>query len=153
MRTFLILALAFLTFASPALAAQGNTLGGSANTNNTTGSSLGGSSNTMTVQGDRDLINPLGEDASLEGLLEDIIAIFIRIGTLVIITMIIYIGFLFVAAQGAPEKISNARNMLLWTLIGGLILLGAQAIATGIRETVEDISGKPTTQQTTNFIP
>ncbi len=97
--------------------------------------------------GDQNLINPLGEDATLEGFLESIIRLFIRIGTLVIITMIIYIGFLFVAAQGAPEKISNARNMLLWTLIGGLILLGAQAIAIGIQATVEDISGKPSTVQ------
>ncbi len=98
-------------------------------------------------QGDPNLINPLGEGASLEGLLLGIIDLFITIGTLVIITMIIYIGFLFIAAQGAPEKISNARNMLLWTLIGGLILLGAKGISLTICNTVSAVTGAAQCQQ------
>lgn len=51
--------------------------------------------------------------------------------------MLIYVGFLFVKAQGKEEELRDARRALLWTVIGALILLGSQAIAMGIKATVE----------------
>ncbi len=98
-------------------------------------------------QGDTTLVNPLGEGTTLECLLLDIIDLFIQLGSMVIVVMIIYIGFLFVAAQGNPEKLSGAKMMLLWTLIGGLILLGSKGIAIGIQATVGEII--PGTTQST----
>jgi hypothetical protein len=53
--------------------------------------------------------------------------------------MIVYVGFLFVAAQGNEEKIRSARSALVWTVIGGLILLGAKAIALVIEQTVSTL--------------
>jgi len=55
--------------------------------------------------------------------------------------MVIYTGFLFVMARGNPSKIEEARTALLWTLIGGVILLGAQGITLAIQETVTSITG------------
>ena len=53
--------------------------------------------------------------------------------------MIIWVGFMFVAAQGNSEKISKARTALLWTIIGGLILIGAQAIALLVQATASSL--------------
>jgi hypothetical protein len=49
---------------------------------------------------------------------------------------IIYCGFLFVFARGNSEKLTHAREALLWTIIGAAILLGALAIATMIQGTI-----------------
>ncbi len=53
--------------------------------------------------------------------------------------MLVYVGFLFVAAQGNEEKIRSARSALVWTLIGGLILLGATAISKVIQATANTL--------------
>ena len=92
------------------------------------------------------LINPLntGECAPnqncLMNFLNKILEFVIRIGTVIVVLMIVYVGYLFVAAQGAPDKIKEARSALLWTVVGALILLGSQAIAIAIRATVQAIS-------------
>lgn len=54
--------------------------------------------------------------------------------------MMVYVGYLFVSARGEPGEITKARQALLWTVVGALILLGAQVIAYGIRETVQALS-------------
>ena len=89
---------------------------------------------------DISLFNPLQGGASLESFLGNILKFVIRIGTIIVILMMVYVGFLFVAAQGKEEKIREARQALLWTVVGALILLGAQAIALGIKATVDALS-------------
>ncbi|MCX6787459.1 MAG: hypothetical protein NTY93_02995 [Candidatus Kaiserbacteria bacterium] len=86
------------------------------------------------------LINPLGAGTNLSVLLTKILDFVIRIGAIVVVFMLIYVGYLFVMAQGAEAKITAARNALLWTVVGALILLGAQAISLGIQATVQAIS-------------
>lgn len=87
------------------------------------------------------LINPLKSGTSLSSFLTMILQFVIKLGTIAIILMLVYVGYLFVAAQGNPAKISAARQALLWTVVGGLILLGSQAIATAIQATVTAIGG------------
>lgn len=93
------------------------------------------------------LANPLkGADCSrgngncLESFLRNILAFVIKIGSIVVILMLVFTGYKFVAAQGEPGKITEAREMLLWTVVGALILLGSQAIALGIEKTVQALS-------------
>ncbi len=94
------------------------------------------------------LTNPLntgGADCSangtcLEAFLGAILQFVVRIGSIAVILMLVYAGFKFVTARGEPGKIIEARTMLLWTVIGALVLLGAQAIALGIQATVQAIS-------------
>lgn len=86
------------------------------------------------------LINPLKGGGNVESFLQSILAIVIRIGAIIVILMLVYVGYLFVIAQGEPGKISEARQMLLWTVVGALILLGSQAIAVGIKATVQALS-------------
>ncbi len=86
------------------------------------------------------LVNPLGAGVGLMELLNKILAFVIQIGTIVVIFMLVYVGYLFVVAQGEPAKITAARQALLWTVVGALILLGSQAIAFGIQATVQALS-------------
>jgi hypothetical protein len=54
--------------------------------------------------------------------------------------MLVYVGYLFVVAQGNDTKLSEAKQALLYTVIGALILLGAQAIAIGICQTTSALA-------------
>ena len=85
------------------------------------------------------LVNPLKSINSLEDLLTAILDAVVRIGSIILVLALVYVGFLFVVAQGAEEKIRNAKTALLWTIIGGLILLGASAIGAVISATVDNL--------------
>jgi len=82
--------------------------------------------------------NPLGPNGAKS--IQEFIKIFLtgalRIGIPVVALAIIYCGFLFVEARGKPEKLSKAKDALLYTLIGAAILLGSLAIAQMISTTV-----------------
>ena len=115
MRRFLTIALFFLFASMPAgivLAAAG-----------------GGTDTGVT------LMNPLGTK-SISVLLTDILQFVVYIGAIVVIFMLIYVGYMFVVARGVPGEITKAKEALKWTVVGALILLGAQAIASGIQATV-----------------
>ena len=86
------------------------------------------------------LVNPLGSGATLNSLVTSVLQFVVRIGAIIVVFMLIYVGYLFVVAQGNETKITEARKALQWTVIGALILLGAQAIATGIQATVQALS-------------
>lgn len=86
------------------------------------------------------LCNPLRGIDSFEELLARILEAVVRIGTIFLTAAIIWVGFLFVAARGNQEKITKARQALFYAVIGGLILLGAQAIASVIQSTVGSLT-------------
>ena len=91
------------------------------------------------------LVNPLNvgnctPDTCLMVFLNKILDFVIQIGTIVVILMMVYIGYLFVTARGNDAKITEARQALLWTVVGALILIGAKAISTGIEATVRALS-------------
>lgn len=81
------------------------------------------------------LVNPLGVN-SLTQLISVVLHTVVQLGTIVLLLALVWVGFLFVAAQGNDEKISAARSALMWTVIGGLILLGAEVIAQVVQATV-----------------
>ncbi len=81
------------------------------------------------------LMNPL-QVSSIAELIQKLLEFVVKIGTILLTFMLIYVGFQFVIARGNEEKISTARTSLMWTIIGGLILLGAQVIASAIAATV-----------------
>lgn len=76
------------------------------------------------------LVNPLKDIDSLDKLLLAFLdKVVIPLGLIFLTLMIVYVGFLFVMAQGKDEKLQAARSALVWTIVGGLILLGSKAIA------------------------
>lgn len=86
------------------------------------------------------LTNPLAFSSIWEFLLA-FLNLVIQIGFPIIVLFIVFIGFQFVrhSAEGNSEELSKDRRNLLWALVGALILLGAQALALGICETVRGI--------------
>ena len=52
------------------------------------------------------------------------------------VVMFIWAGYLFVTAQGEPSKITNARKVLLWAIIGGVVGALAFAIYNLVKEIV-----------------
>mgnify|MGYP000020556425 CR=1 FL=1 len=87
------------------------------------------------------LTNPLGSVKTLPVLIEKILRIVLSIGTPVIALAIIYAGFQFVAAQGNPTKLQEARRTLLYVIIGAGILLASYVIAESIFATINSIRG------------
>lgn len=84
---------------------------------------------------DGKLCNPLTSQTITELILKifDVIIIFLLP---IIILYIMYAGFLFVTAAGNSEQIKTARSALTWSVIGGVIVLGAQVIVTIIEGTI-----------------
>lgn len=85
------------------------------------------------------LVNPLKFN-TLDELINALLSAVIKLGTYILIFMLMWTGFKFVAARGNEEKIRDARRALMWTIIGGLILLGATAIKEVIQATVNSVT-------------
>jgi hypothetical protein len=127
-------ALCLLAFASPLHAAQTGVSGSQA-----AQTGVSGSGQAQTGVSGGGLTNPL-KDSDLVSLLNDLLNFAITIGGIAIVLMLVFVGFKFVAAQGNDSKLTEARTMLFWTVVGALILLGAKAIEAGVQATVQSIS-------------
>jgi len=85
------------------------------------------------------LTNPLLNSPTLEELLWLILNAVVFILFPILILALTYAGFLLVSAQGNPTKIADAKRVLVWTVIGATILLGAKTIALMIENTAAAI--------------
>ncbi len=82
------------------------------------------------------LVNPLNAK-TIQELLAIVLKGIVQIGSIIIVLALVWVGFLFVFAQGNEEKVKSARAALMWTVVGGLVLLGAQGIAMVLQSTVD----------------
>lgn len=82
--------------------------------------------------------NPISTD-NLNDFIKKILEAVLKIGIPLVALAIIYSGFLFVFARGNSEKLKTAKNSLLYSLIGAVILLGAWALAKVIADTVREL--------------
>lgn len=121
------LAFLYAVFVAPALAVDT----GGTNPADPGGTNPGGTTGVT-------LVNPLKVD-NLQDLLNIILDAVIYLGTIVLVIMLVWVGFLFVKAQGKPEELTKARQAFIWTIIGGLILLGARGIMTVIQSTANTL--------------
>jgi len=126
----------------------GTTTGGATTSGTTTGSTTTSGTTTgstttsgTTTSGSGMIVNPIPSVTSVPGLIQTILQGVLKIGIPIVALAIIYCGFLFVFARGNSEKLTKAKDALLYTLIGAAILLGAWAIATMISTTVLGIAG------------
>jgi hypothetical protein len=84
--------------------------------------------------------NPLSSDMdTIPKFIEAIIHIVLIVGIPILVLAVIYAGFLYVKAQGNPSELEVAHRTLLYTVIGGALLLGAFVIANAIGQTVQEI--------------
>ena len=84
------------------------------------------------------ICNPLEGNGvnTLPDLIQKILEGALKIGIPIVALAVIYCGFLFVAARGNSEKLTKAKDALLYTIIGAAILLGSWAIAKMIQVTI-----------------
>ena len=84
--------------------------------------------------------NPFNGGGDLQTIFKSIVDnILLPIGGVVAVLSFIWVGFMFVMAQGDPTKLTTARTALWYTAIGTLILLGASAILTVLGNTVDQL--------------
>lgn len=93
------------------------------------------------VSGSATIENPLGTGKTITVLIADILKIIAQFGAIVCVFFIIYAGFLFIKAQGDPAELTKAKSVLLWSVVGAAVLLGASVIADLIRGTVNSVLG------------
>lgn len=72
----------------------------------------------------------------IQTFLKKVIDVLLVFAVPLIILFIMYAGYLFVIAQGNPSKIEEARSALLWAVVGGVIVLGANVIYGVINGTI-----------------
>ncbi|OGG85708.1 hypothetical protein A2392_02820 [Candidatus Kaiserbacteria bacterium RIFOXYB1_FULL_46_14] len=82
------------------------------------------------------LQNPL-KSTDLVSLLNEILKVIMIFAVPLIVFMIIYAGFLFVMDRGSNKTLEQAKRALLYAVIGGVIILGAQALLAVIQGTVD----------------
>lgn len=95
----------------------------------------------LAVPGEAVLVNPLKTDDLQQFLLLFLKNIVIKVGSIVAVCFLIWSGYLFVEGRGNPTKIGKAKEVFTWTIVGIVILLGAQAIAMIVTETIKSVSG------------
>jgi len=81
------------------------------------------------------LANPLAFP-DITSLMQAILNMVIIISTPIVVLFIIYGGFLYVTAQGNPEKLQVANRSLVYGVIGGVIVIGSVAILQIVQNTV-----------------
>lgn len=84
--------------------------------------------------------NPLKGNGNLFAFINSVIDAAIQLGAIVAVVAIVYAGFLFVTAQGDEKKIETAKKVLLYTVIGIAILLGARVIEGVVTGTITNIN-------------
>ncbi|MBI5005356.1 MAG: hypothetical protein HZC03_02020 [Candidatus Lloydbacteria bacterium] len=93
---------------------------------------------TVVGEGSNRLPNPIAAN-SFQELIQKILRVVVDIGVPVATLFIIYSGFLFVKAQGNPEKLKEAKETFFWTIIGTAVLLGAWVLAQAIAGTIRSL--------------
>lgn len=83
--------------------------------------------------------NPVPSITDLPMFIKALVNAVLVVGIPLLVLAVIYAGFLYVKAQGNPGELEVAHRTLLYTVIGGFLLLGAFVIAEAIGKTVDDI--------------
>ncbi|MDO8594177.1 MAG: hypothetical protein Q7R93_01540 [bacterium] len=84
------------------------------------------------------LCNPI-KYPNITAFLLAIVDVAIQYGALLIVFFIVFAGFKFVTAQGNSEKVSDARKMLTWIVVGAFVLLGVYVIRSAICGTLNQL--------------
>lgn len=118
--TGVIITILFSSPFAPTIDAQNNRVGPSIN--NTSGK----------------LQNPLKYE-SIQQLVPALLDIATQIGLVICTFFIIYAGFKYVTARGNSNDIEKAHSILLWSVVGTAVLLGAKVLASILANTVDQI--------------
>lgn len=98
-------------------------------------------SNSQTPQGQNtgSVTNPLSFK-TIQAFFAALLGFLAMLAVPFIVFMLIFTGFKFVYAQGKPEALATAQKMLFYTIIGGMLILGASIIAKIIGGTIDNVT-------------
>ena len=85
--------------------------------------------------------SPIGAE-NLAQIITKITEVVLQVGVIVVVLALVYSGYLFIAARGNEDKISDAKRTFLWTVVGAIVLLGAQTLAAVICNTAKEFNIK-----------
>ena len=87
------------------------------------------------------LPNPLGKTDTVTALIGSISAAVIQIALPIAVVAIIVVGLrlLIAAVSGETGKITEAKKMLWWVLIGTAVVVGSSALALAVTQFVQDL--------------
>lgn len=86
------------------------------------------------------LLDPLSSSIStVPDFFRAIIEILLVFAIPFVVFFIVWAGFLYVTARGNPQKIAQAHSALLYAIIGGLLILGANLLLDIITNTVDQV--------------
>ncbi len=105
---------------------------------NNLGGGITGAGGGVTGAGSGGIQNPIAAN-SLAEFINKILDIVIQIGVPVLVVMIVFVGYKFVAARGNSSKLEEAKEAFKWTVIGAAIVLGAFVISSVIQTTVTNL--------------
>lgn len=81
--------------------------------------------------------NPFSRIGTLKDLFEILLTIMQYVVSPILVLMLVYAGFRLVMARGNEKEVESARAMILWTIVGIAIVIGAQIISTAVQNTAE----------------
>jgi len=84
--------------------------------------------------GDIRFDSPLGNYGNFQEVLGRVINGLVILATPVVVIMILWAGYQFIVSGGSPDKVTKARQTILWTVVGYGILLLASGITAIIQE-------------------
>ena len=83
------------------------------------------------------ICNPLGEGANIDVLIDRIINFLLYLASPLAVVMIVYAGFLFMTGGDKPEQVKKAKQTLLWTVVGVVILILAKSVTVFVKSFLE----------------
>ena len=89
---------------------------------------------------DNTLTNPLNSSYStVPTFIEGALKVLVKVALPVVALFVVIAGFYFVSARGNSSKITEAKDNLLYVVLGAALILGAWVLATLISGTVDQI--------------
>lgn len=111
---------------------------------------LAAAATTCTAEGDQNCFKGLTAFPTLTKFVAGALKALVMIAIPVIGFFIVVVGFKFIAAQGNPGKLAEARKNFLYVIIGAGLVLGAWVLATLIGATVSQLTSPSTGGSGTN---
>lgn len=84
--------------------------------------------------------NPVGSINSLSDLFYKIVNFVVSLSYVVIAFFLLLAGFKFVTAQGSEDKLTDAKNTFKYTVIGAILIIGAQVIVDVVKGIITQIA-------------
>lgn len=83
----------------------------------------------LTISAQITIQNPLGsQNMQLWELIDKIINLIFTLSLLIVPIVILIAAFFFITSMGDIEKVTKAKKMLLWALIGFIVILAAKGL-------------------------